>query len=671
MLRMLVTRCDTYHDRNGREHLIVVRFRGTNRKEFRPFHRSALGWVMSDPPGKLPLFHLPDLLARPNDRVFVCEGEKATCELATLGVLVTTSAHGAKSAHKTDWQPLAGREVIILPDSDTEGRIYAQTVAGILNRLSPHGILKIVELPGLPEKGDCVDWLDARDSQSPEDIIAELLALVKNAPVICEGGSDAGGSSEPPESTETRLFPLQCLPPVCESMAQAVCQTLRVLESLPGCCTLGVLSAAIGAGLQVSSGTNRVTRANLYTVASAESGSGKSETFRHLAKPLLEFEAARVTHWKVQIKPGLLAEQKVLEAEISKLTKLAAKANGTAEREKIREELKEKLATCDQIEAKLFTPALSCEDVTGEKLAVLLAHNREQLASLSADALAIVNILLGRYNKLDRTDEGIYLKAFTGDRCKVDRQSRESVLLESPCLSALWLTQPDKLDSLLAERSLSDGGLIPRILCCHTRCEAREIVKTAPAIPASVEKAYADLIRSLIETYRFADEPFTIEPTSEALEAMNVHHNAIVKRRRTDLRDVTIYAARWNEHAWRIAVVLHAAQHGAHAHEHTLEIATADPAIKIADWFAAQQLEVLLVSRDKARREVWGKVLSLLADKPDGIKASDVYRTRIVRSADEAHTLLAAMEAKGELSGRDEQPESGGHVTRIFMRAKK
>jgi hypothetical protein len=65
----------------------------------------------------------------------------------------------------------------------------------------------------------------------------------------------------------------------------------------------------------------------------------------------------------------------------------------------------------------------------------------------------------GRYNKLNRTDEGIYLKAFTGDRCKVDRQSRESVLVESPCLAALWLTQPDKLESLLAERSLSDGDL--------------------------------------------------------------------------------------------------------------------------------------------------------------------------------------------------------------------
>ena len=64
-------------------------------------------------------------------------------------------------------------------------------------------------------------------------------------------------------------------------MARAVCETVRVLESLPGCCMLGILSAAIGKGLQVKSGANRVTRGNLYILASAESGSGKSETFRH------------------------------------------------------------------------------------------------------------------------------------------------------------------------------------------------------------------------------------------------------------------------------------------------------------------------------------------------------------------------------------------------------
>jgi hypothetical protein len=499
----------------------------------------------------------------------------------------------------------------------------------------------------------------------------ELFAAMVNAEVIREAGKSKSESPEPPEPTQTRAFPLHCLPPICEAMAQSVCETVRVLESLSGCCVLGILSAAVGAGLQVRSGANRLTRGNLYLLSSAESGSGKSEAFRHLAKPLLEFEAERVTVWKAETKPGLAAEYKVLEAEIAKLTKTAGKANGATEREEIREQLKEKLAARDEIEPRLRTPALSCEDVTGEKLAVLLAQNGEQIASLSPDAVAIVNILLGRYNKRDRTDEGIYLKAFTGDRSKVDRQSRESVLIESPCLTALWLTQPDKLESLLAERSLSDGGLIPRILVCHTHCVAREIVADAPEIPTSVERNYADLIHGLVKTYRFADEPFTIEPTPNALQALNAHHNAIVKRRRTDLRDVTIYAARWNEQAWRIAVVLHAAQHGAEAHGYKLELDTAKRAIKLADWFAAQQLEILSGSRDKARREIRNRVLALCDDRPAGIRASDVYRARIVRNADEAHELLAEMESDGELSGRDEQPETGGHLTRIFTRANK
>ena len=102
----------------------------------------------------------------------------------------------------------------------------------------------------------------------------------------------------------------------------------------------------------------------------------------------MEFEAERVEQWKAEIQPGLLAERKVLEAEIAKLTKSAGNAEGATEREGIRAQLKDKLAALENVEAKLRTPAFSCEDVTGEKLAVLLAHNGEQLASLSADALA-------------------------------------------------------------------------------------------------------------------------------------------------------------------------------------------------------------------------------------------------------------------------------------------
>ena len=298
LLKMRTTRRDPYHDHNGDEHFVVVRFDGDKGKAFRPFYRSASGWMMSDPPGKLPLFRLPELIARPSELVFVVEGEKCVCELETLGLLVTTSAHGAKSAHKTDWQSLAGRDVVILPDNDTEGCAYAHTDAGILNRLSPPGVVKMVELLGLPPKGDCVDWLDTRDAQTPEDIKAELLALVHKAEISWQ---ERNGECEG-TGLQARAFPLHCLPPICEAMARSVCETVRVLESLSGCCMLGNLSAAIGAGLQVRSGANRFTRGNLYNLASAESGSGKSETFRHLAKPFFEFEAERVLEWEAQIK---------------------------------------------------------------------------------------------------------------------------------------------------------------------------------------------------------------------------------------------------------------------------------------------------------------------------------------------------------------------------------
>ncbi len=181
-LGMRVTRRDEFHDYKGNVRFVVVRFDGKDEKVFRPFHQDSSGrWLVKDPPGDLPLFNLPELLRRPGERAFVVEGEKCACELATLGLLVTTSAHGAKSPQKTDWRPLAGRDVVILPDNDQDGCKYAQTVAGILKKLSPPAKVCVVKLPGLPVKGDCVDWLNGRDGQTPEEITAELLALVATA----------------------------------------------------------------------------------------------------------------------------------------------------------------------------------------------------------------------------------------------------------------------------------------------------------------------------------------------------------------------------------------------------------------------------------------------------------------------------------------------------------
>jgi hypothetical protein len=152
---------------------------------------------------------------------------------------------------------------------------------------------------------------------------------------------------------------------------------------------------------------------------------------------------------------------------------------------------------------------------------------------------------------------------------------------------------------------------------------------------------------------------------------MKEHHNQIVEQRLADLRDVTTFAARWNEQAWRIAVCLHAGLHGEDAGGRMLAADTAASAIVLADWFAAEQLRILARGRHAARRAKSDEVLALLADNPKGVTARDVHRARIVGSADEARALLARMEADGELTGKDSKPETGGHITRTFTKARK
>ena len=126
-------------------------------------------------------------------------------------------------------------------------------------------------------------------------------------------GATANGAGHPGDEGEEKIspFPLQHLPPAARAMAEAIARTERTPETLAGCCVLGILSASIGAGLQVTSGPNRVTRGNLYIMASAESGSGKSETFRHAARPFFAYEHDLFEHWKAETLPGLQADADV------------------------------------------------------------------------------------------------------------------------------------------------------------------------------------------------------------------------------------------------------------------------------------------------------------------------------------------------------------------------
>lgn len=477
---------------------------------------------------------------------------------------------------------------------------------------------------------------------------------------------NAGKPGEPSEEVKSAPFPLHCFPPAITEMGKAICQVERTPESLVGCCLLGILSTSIGTGLQVRSGPSRLTRANLYIMPSGESGSGKSETYRHVAQPFREFEDALLEKWQREIMPGLLAEKELLENEILALKK--NKANGPVEREDARKELEHKRRALLEIESRLQAPVLSVEDITSQALAVSLAARNECLASLSADAGEVINNLLGRYNKLDRSDDGLYVKAWTGDRFLQDRIGRPPVKLRRPCLSALWLVQPDKVQTILSEQTLVSGGAIPRLLICHTNCRPRLIEDGTPALPAEIAEAYRALIWELLEAFRLAGEPVTVEPMPEALRALNEHYNSIVVRWHAgELRDVTSYALRWTEQAWRIAVCLHAGTNGKLAGERLLSLETALAAIEIAGWFSAQQLEILSAGRRAAKEEKLTAILEMLVDCPTGVTARNVQRALHLATAEETRFLLEEMESNGDLESED--LSTGGRPHRLYRRS--
>jgi hypothetical protein len=102
-------------------------------------------------------YRLPELrqAIAAGEPVFLVEGEAKADRLANWGFAATAIAFGA-DGWKADYaQHFAGARVIILPDNDDKGRSFARKAyADLKGSASP----AIVELPGLPQAGDVIDW---------------------------------------------------------------------------------------------------------------------------------------------------------------------------------------------------------------------------------------------------------------------------------------------------------------------------------------------------------------------------------------------------------------------------------------------------------------------------------------------------------------------------------
>src|SRR5262249_25566785 len=156
-------------------------------------------------------------------------------------------------------------DVVILPDNDDKGRAHAEDVARRLTGVARR--VRIVALPGLPDKGDISDWLAAGHRS---DELRELLSNVSSVGSV----SSVGGSAEadmwpiPIELDDVLLgleFPIDALPDVLRDFALDVARITKVPVDLPALGALAAVGAAVARRAQVKIGFTHTEPLNRYT----------------------------------------------------------------------------------------------------------------------------------------------------------------------------------------------------------------------------------------------------------------------------------------------------------------------------------------------------------------------------------------------------------------------
>jgi hypothetical protein len=172
----------TYFEESGEAVGYVKRWPNRKWSQARPDGNG--GMVNKKPTCPVP-YRLPELArVPPGEMVFIPEGEKDADTLAREGLVATTNPMGA-GKWPSEWgeRYFQGLSVVVLADNDDAGRRHAQqVVASVL----PYACeVRLLELPGLPEKGDVTDWLLADHS------VDELLDLVEATEPVTEANDNA------------------------------------------------------------------------------------------------------------------------------------------------------------------------------------------------------------------------------------------------------------------------------------------------------------------------------------------------------------------------------------------------------------------------------------------------------------------------------------------------
>ncbi|MDQ3581172.1 MAG: DUF3987 domain-containing protein [Pseudomonadota bacterium] len=516
-----------------------------------------MGFELGEPeyPDGKPLYCLHELAARPEETVWLVEGEWCADSLAKVGVLATTSG-AADSAAKADWRSLAGRDVTVWPDNDEAGQRYATDAAESLLALGcTVRVIDVAKL-GLPKKGDVVDWLKA----NPAATAAAIAAL----PCVEARRGDEWPEPMPLLAKVTAVdYPLDALPDIIRGAVKEVAGFVKAPVPLVASSALGALSATVQAHVDVKRAEKLQGPSSLFLLTIADSGERKTtcdgfftsairefeKTEAEKAGPALKDYAASFGKWTAERDGILLA---------IKQAKKTGKATGG-----LGEDLKQ--LEHDKPEAPRV-PKLLCMDETPEHLAWLLAKEWPSAVVASSEAGIVFGAhAMGRDSIMRNL--ALLNILWDGRELSIGRRTSESFTVRSARLTLALQVQEVTLRNFF-ERSegLARGtGFLARFLIAWPESTQgyrpfTEAPENWPAL-AAFNQRIAEILEESPPMNEEGDlSPAVLMLTPDAKAEWVKFHDAIEGKLRNggELCDVRDVASKTADNAVRLAALFQA-----------------------------------------------------------------------------------------------------------------
>ena len=458
-----------------------------------------------------------------------------------------------------------------------------------------------------------VDFLEAVQAKlvGAKTIPPELCGLLKKTMERADAVMNEGGwqkiTEKPPEADLQPVFPAGVFPPVIEEYLDNVAKQVQVRREMVYPAVLAALALCTQGKYKVEypDATRNQQHLCLYIGIVADPSERKSPVFKKvILNPFYK--------WYNDVKGDYEAEKARYKAERKVLLKqLEAAEKGCTSKEKAATAVDDITGLEEKLAEKKppRNPYCLFDDTTPEALAKKLLESGENGGIFSEEA-AFMEILAGRYtDKGKNQSPDLVLKAYNAEPVRVNRVSREELVLERPLLSMCLMLQPELYNRIISNQNLQGRGCIARFLFCvpERMAGTRKAINNA-IFQLSGGEIYEGILRKFLDMERPEEQAVPVLRFAKELcsESSNIgkYLQWIENTMRTGdvMEKQSAYTGKAGGKLIRIAGLLHLLW----GYDQCTPISaeTADRAVQICQFFFGEKLKEMQTEENREEKLV-------------------------------------------------------------------